>query len=182
MKNRISGAGLAVAVALTASGCAQRIDGHATAQEPLKPVLAAVTEPVDFDPCADISDSTLRRSDLNPSTELDSSDRDRYACGWLAYDESYEIAMFAYDNRTMEQFDTADPAFVFEGRTTVGGRPALVVSPSEIKSKAKCMVIFDAEIGAVALYLFAVDAPRAESFCDVALSHADDLVADVPAA
>ena len=51
MKKRFAGAGIAVVIAITASGCANRIEGHALAKEPAKPALAAsVAEPADFDP------------------------------------------------------------------------------------------------------------------------------------
>jgi hypothetical protein len=176
MNKRLIGACLAGAVSLTATGCAQRIDGHAIALDPPKPALVVNTAPVDFEPCLDISDSTLRSSGLNPSTET-ALDKGAPGCRWNSFGIRYSIEVNIYD---FPIADADQSSFAIERRTTVGGRPALVYRPFE-PIASECGVAFDGGSGAVTVYIWSENDPNFAGSCEVALQLAADIVNDVPA-
>ncbi|MCE5292140.1 MAG: DUF3558 domain-containing protein [Nocardiaceae bacterium] len=182
MKKRFAGSGIAVAIAITASGCANTTEGHALAKEPPKPALAASvsTESADFDPCKDLSDDDLIDADLRPSTKNTLPTTDSRACRWESYDGWYDVGIFAHDFGLDELED--DPEVVVLGHLTLRGHRTLVLSSKDTHSDL-CVVAMEGGSGTVAVVPYVIDsstAPR-EDLCDVALTNAKAIVAAVPA-
>ncbi|CAM3553795.1 DUF3558 family protein [Smaragdicoccus niigatensis] len=184
MKKRLAGAGIAVVIAITASGCANTIEGHALAKEPPKPALAASvsTESADFDPCFDLSNRALEHAHLRPSTKSNQSDGDVPACLWVSDESWYAVGIFSHDVG-LARIESSSDVLVLR-RTTVGGRHALVFSYSADPGTDLCLVAFEGGSGSVVVVPYAKDgyAVTRSALCGIALEHAGNLVDAIPTA